>query len=145
MLVVALARRRLPLLLLSLIGGLGRGRLLLHLLLVGHGGAVLLDPLLKHLEHVASLLEALALLKEALVQLRQMEFFLPIRQRLKLHEIAVGQIVGRFKDLVLLQEHLERGFVGEVAHGFFEFEELLNVAEDHLHPVKGFADGLVDG
>jgi len=88
LLVVALARRRLPLL--SLIGGLGRGRLLLHLLLVSHGGAVLLDPLLEHLEHLASLLEALALLKEALVQLRQMEFFLPIGQRLKLHEIAVS-------------------------------------------------------
>ena len=145
LLVVALARRRLPLLLLGLIGGLGRGRLLLHLLLVSHRGAVLLDPLLEHFEHVTSLLKALALLKEALVQLRQMEFFLSIGQRLKLHEIAVGQIVGGLKDLVLLQEHLEGGFVGEVAHGLFEFEEVLNVAEDHLHAVKGLADGLVDG
>jgi uncharacterized membrane protein YuzA (DUF378 family) len=48
LLVVALARRRLPLLLLRLIGGLGRGRFLLYLLLllVSHGAAVLLDPLL---------------------------------------------------------------------------------------------------
>ena len=125
-----------------------RGRSLLPRVLVHiwHVAVLLLlAPICDHLNHALCVAEALELLDEGLVDLRQMQFLLAIGQLLQLHKVAVRHLVRVFEELVLLQIHLQCFSVGKIVDCLFEFNELLHLLQTALHAAQALVDGLVDG
>jgi len=125
-----------------------RGRSLLPRVLVHIGHTVLAvlrrAAISDHFNHSLRVAEALELFNEGLVDLRQVQLLLAVRQLLQLNEVAVRHLVGIFEELVLLQIHLQCFRVGKVVDRLFEFNELLHLLQTALHAAQALIDCLVD-
>jgi hypothetical protein len=74
----------------------------------------MLSALSNDLNNTLGLGKTLVLVNEGLVNLGQMQFLLPVRKVLQIHEVPVRDTVGVLEDLVLLQVNLQGFCVWEV-------------------------------
>lgn len=88
--------------------------------------------------HRFSLHESFELFIKRLVDLAEMQFLRTVGHGLQVDEVPVSHVVGAFKNLVLLQIHLECRLVWKIVQSFLEFDKLLNACEATLHSMKRF-------
>lgn len=96
----------------------------------------ILHPLVDHFDAVLSLGEAFVFLQESLIRLCQIHFFLSVWEILELLKDLESFSVCTIKNLLLLEVHLNSGFIWKVHEGLFEFDEFLHAREIALHSLQ---------
>jgi len=100
--------------------------------------------LLNYLLHVLTcVLQLGKLFLKPDVEWLELDEFLSLRHALNTCQKVVRHIVGRLKNMILLQVNLSHARVLNLIDRFFLFDELLDTAQTHVHSCDGLFDGHV--